>query len=203
MARTAPASASTSVARPAASTSRSSNPRKAANKRVSYFESGKEDEDEEMEAAVGEGDTTLVGEEDEEEEEEPSGTLELAQLVKAFSKSRTKTEKAEAAKVAQQLKAVLEDGQKTVDEMVEESEVESATLLTSPNLDSPPSVGRLHPKNYQAAFAEQHALTQQLVKHIEEYKREINPAEDAFFEAARQAHAANEAYKHFKALTRI
>ncbi|GAA6027063.1 hypothetical protein JCM8097_006081 [Rhodosporidiobolus ruineniae] len=191
MARTAATSASTSVAKPAASTSRTSNPRKAASKRISYFESGKEDEDEEMEDAGGEGDTTLVGEEEEEEDEEPSGTLELAQLVKAFSKSRTKTEKAEAAKVAQQLKAVLEDGQKKVDEMVEKSREESAALLTSLNLDAPPSLGRLQPKNYQAAFAEQHALTQQLIKHVDEYKREVDPAEDAFFEAARQAPAAN------------
>ncbi|BGP13901.1 hypothetical protein JCM10213_002542 [Rhodosporidiobolus nylandii] len=163
---------------------RTSNPPRAAaaKKRVSYAEQ-EGDEDDGWQGE--EGDTTLVDEED--GEDELVSSFDIGDLVKAFSKSRTKKEKTEAAKIEKQMDEILADGQKEVDSFVAVHKQKADTFIASLALDKTPSLTRLDPDNYRRAFAEQQQLTRQLAAAIDDEKQSLDPEQDPFFAAAKQA----------------
>ncbi|GAA6008945.1 hypothetical protein JCM10207_004036 [Rhodosporidiobolus poonsookiae] len=194
MARTKPPASASAKGQGA----RSSNPpRTAASKRKNYFEQDAESDpiDEE------DGDTKLVNEEEEEDEEDgPSPSLELANLVNAFTKSRVKKEEAERSKTEKQLAEKLQNGQAEVDSLIEAESAKNATLIDDLHLHDVRPYSRIEPKGYRSAFSEQHTLTTQVVAGLNAQQALLEPENDEIFDAVKQSlharpHAAKRALK--------
>ncbi|GAA5968299.1 hypothetical protein JCM11641_003801 [Rhodosporidiobolus odoratus] len=197
MARTKVTATSTSTVSGKASGRGGRAARATTRKKISYAEQD-EDEDEEMDdgegEGEGEGDTTLVDEEEEEGDDEvPESTFDLAELVKvgAFSKSRSKKEKTETAKLEKQLEEMLQSANNEVESLTVDAQKKTDATIAPLHLDDARPVSRIEPKGYRSAFTEQHNLTKQLVDALDGYKEELDPANDEFFEAAKQARMSN------------
>jgi hypothetical protein len=63
----------------------------------------------------------------------------------------------------------------------------SNALIAALQLDNNRPLSRIEPKGYQGAFSEQLTLTRQLVSVVDGYKKQLDPANEEFFDAAKHA----------------
>ncbi|GAA5859240.1 hypothetical protein JCM1840_003814 [Sporobolomyces johnsonii] len=166
---------------PVASKKRGASARTSTSKHVTCAEDaddGFEDESVEESGAFDEED------EDSEEASGPS-TLELAQLVKSYTKSRTKNQKAETAKIEKRMKELLEAGRTDVDAMVSAQLEKGDTFVANLELDDTRYLGRIEPESYKKAFASQRSFSHTLASDIDNLIEQSNPDQLDFFKASR------------------
>ncbi|GAA5948518.1 hypothetical protein JCM21900_002737 [Sporobolomyces salmonicolor] len=165
---------------PAANKNNDASARASISKHVAYAE---------VDDGFGNGSVEENGDfnEEDEESEEALGpsTLELAQLVKSYTKSRTKNQIAETAKIEERMKELLEAGRTDVDAMVSAHLEKADVFVASLELEDTRYLGRIEPESYQRAFASQRSVSHMLVSDIDNLIEQNNPDELDFFKACR------------------